>query len=101
MIEIYTDGSCWPNPSANGGWSFVVYENGHEICTFSGKADSLTSSNRMEQTAMLRALLWLGDRAAVLHSDSRLWSMASICGPRSGSATAGLAKTRPPRRSAT
>ncbi|MET3915126.1 ribonuclease HI [Variovorax sp. OAS795] len=81
MIEIYTDGSCWPNPSAIGGWSFVAFENGREIHTGSGKADTFTSSNRMEQTAMLRALLWLGDRPAVLHSDSRyvvdglnLWS---------------------------
>ena len=81
MIEIYTDGSCWPNPSANGGWSFVAYENGREIHTGTGKAEGVTSSNRMEQTAMLRALLWLGDRPARLHSDSRyvvdglnLWS---------------------------
>lgn len=71
MIEIYTDGSCWPNPSANGGWSFVVYENGREIHTGSGKAEGHTTNNRMEITGVLRALMWLGDRPARLYSDSR------------------------------
>ena len=72
MIEIYTDGSCWPNPSANGGWSFVAYENGREIFSTSGKAqEGRTTSNRMELTGMLRALMWLGDRPGRVYSDSR------------------------------
>lgn len=71
MIEIYTDGSCWPNPSADGSWAFVVYENGQEIHKLTGRAEGHTTSNRMELTAMLRALMWLGDRPARLYSDSR------------------------------
>lgn len=71
MIDIYTDGSCWPNPSSHGGWSFVVYENGQEVHAASGKAEGSTSSNRMELTAMLRALMWLGGRSGRVYSDSR------------------------------
>ena len=72
MIEVYTDGACWPNPSTNGGWSFVAYENGVEIKAVNGRTDGLTTNNRMEMTAMLRALMWLGDRPARLHTDSQL-----------------------------
>jgi ribonuclease HI len=71
MIEIYTDGSCWPNPSADGSWAFVVYKDGKEIYAASGRAEGLTTGNRMELTAMLRALMWLGDRPGRLYSDSR------------------------------
>lgn len=71
MIEIYTDGACWPNPSTNGGWSFVAYENGREIFSINGKADGPTTNNRMELVGMLRALMWLGDRPARLHTDSQ------------------------------
>lgn len=72
MLNIYTDGSCWPNPSANGGWSFVVYDQGREVAAVSGKADAFTSNNRMEMTGMLRALMWLGDRPGTVHTDSQL-----------------------------
>lgn len=71
MLNIYTDGSCWPNPSENGGWSFVVYDQGREIAARSGKAGAFTSNNRMEMTAMLRALMWLGDRPGIVHTDSQ------------------------------
>jgi len=71
MLTLYTDGSCWPNPSANGGWSFVVYDQGEEIASQSGGAGEMTSNNRMEMTAVLRALEWLGDRSATVYSDSQ------------------------------
>ncbi|KWT72262.1 MULTISPECIES: ribonuclease H [unclassified Variovorax] len=71
MIEIYTDGACWPNPSANGGWGFVAYANGAEIHTANGAAEGLTTNNRMEMTAMLRAMMWLGGRPGRIHSDSQ------------------------------
>lgn len=56
MITIYTDGSCWPNPSENGGWGFVAYLDGEEFYASSGKAEGHTTNNRMEMTGMLRAL---------------------------------------------
>jgi ribonuclease HI len=71
MIEIYTDGSCWPNPGSSGGWSFVAYRDGVEFFALNGKAEGFTSSNRMELTAMLRALMWLGERPGRVFSDSR------------------------------
>ena len=71
MLSVYTDGSCLPNPSEHGGWSFVVYDDGREIATLSGKAESMTTSNRMEMTAMLSALMWLGERPGIVHSDSQ------------------------------
>lgn len=71
MLTIYTDGSCWPNPSDNGGWAFVVYDGEREVHALSGAAEGATSNNRMEMTAMLRALMWLGDRPATLYTDSR------------------------------
>jgi ribonuclease HI len=70
MIEIYTDGSCWPNPSADASWAFVAYQNGREIYSTSGRADDHTTGNRMELTAVLRALMWLGDRPGRVFSDS-------------------------------
>ena len=71
MLTIYTDGSCWPNPSDNGGWAFAVYDGEREVHALSGAAQGATSNNRMEMTAMLRALMWLGERPALLYTDSR------------------------------
>ena len=72
MIEVYTDGACWPNPGPNGGWSFVAYEKGREVYANSGRAEGITSNNRMEMTGMLRALLWLGERPGRIYTDSQL-----------------------------
>jgi ribonuclease HI len=50
MITVYTDGSCLGNPGP-GGWAWVVPEERYE----SG-ADPMTTNQRMEITASLRAL---------------------------------------------
>lgn len=54
MITVYTDGSCLENPGP-GGWAWVVPEGRYE----SG-ADRMTTNQRMEITAPLRALEALG-----------------------------------------
>ncbi|MBT2322916.1 ribonuclease HI [Variovorax paradoxus] len=50
----------------------MAYEDGREIHTASGAANTHTTNNRMEMTAMLRALMWLGERPGRIHSDSQL-----------------------------
>lgn len=52
-VEIYTDGACRGNPGP-GGWGAVLSMNGHER-ELSG-AESPTTNNRMELTAVIRAL---------------------------------------------
>jgi len=69
MLEIYTDGSCNPNPGP-GGWSFVVYENHKEIHHAYG-GERNTTNNRMEFMGILEALKWLQGREAVIKTDSQ------------------------------
>ncbi len=53
MIEIYTDGACRGNPGP-GGWAALLVLGGHER-EISG-AEAHTTNNRMELTAVIRAL---------------------------------------------
>ena len=53
MIEIYTDGACRGNPGP-GGWAALLLRGEHER-EISG-AEALTTNNRMELTAVIRAL---------------------------------------------
>ncbi|MFI4880772.1 MAG: ribonuclease HI [Steroidobacterales bacterium] len=53
MIEIYTDGACRGNPGP-GGWAALLKKGEHEK-EISG-AEALTTNNRMELTAVIRAL---------------------------------------------
>ncbi len=53
MIEIYTDGACRGNPGP-GGWAALLRLGAHEREISGG--DSLTTNNRMELTAVIRAL---------------------------------------------
>ena len=52
-VEIYTDGACRGNPGP-GGWAALLIAGGHER-EISG-AETLTTNNRMELTAVIRAL---------------------------------------------
>ncbi|HTC15881.1 MAG TPA: ribonuclease HI [Steroidobacteraceae bacterium] len=68
MIEIYTDGACRGNPGP-GGWAALLKSGTHER-ELSG-AEALTTNNRMELTAALRALQALKRPVqARLHTDS-------------------------------
>jgi len=53
VIEIYTDGACRGNPGP-GGWAALLRTGEHER-EISG-AEPLTTNNRMELTAVIRAL---------------------------------------------
>jgi ribonuclease HI len=53
VIEIYTDGACRGNPGP-GGWGVLLRKGEHER-ELSG-AEPLTTNNRMELTAVIRAL---------------------------------------------
>jgi ribonuclease HI len=53
VVEIYTDGACRGNPGP-GGWAAVLSYGEHEK-ELSG-AEPLTTNNRMELTAVIRAL---------------------------------------------
>ena len=53
MIEIYTDGACRGNPGP-GGWAALLRMGEHEREISGGEA--LTTNNRMELTAVIRAL---------------------------------------------
>jgi len=67
-IEIHTDGACSGNPGP-GGWGAVLAWNGH-VKELSG-GEALTTNNRMELTAAIRALESLKRPSAVdLWTDS-------------------------------
>ena len=58
MIEIFTDGGCSGNPGP-GGWAFLALRDSAELHRASG-AEKNTTNNRMELTAVIRALEWAG-----------------------------------------
>ncbi len=53
LVEIYTDGACKGNPGP-GGWGAWIHYDGHEKELFGG--ETLTTNNRMELLAVIRAL---------------------------------------------
>ncbi len=69
IVEIYTDGACSGNPGP-GGWGVVMRWNGHEK-ELSGHDDE-TTNNRMELTAVIKALEALKRPSTVeVHTDSK------------------------------
>ena len=67
-VQIYTDGACRGNPGP-GGWGATL-ELGEHCRELSG-AESLTTNNRMELTAVIRALEALKRSTVVdLYTDS-------------------------------
>ena len=68
-IEVYTDGACSGNPGP-GGWGAILCYNGVEKELSGGEAE--TTNNRMELTAVIRALQALKEPCNVeLYSDSK------------------------------
>ncbi len=69
VVDIYTDGACKGNPGV-GGWGALLMSGGHARELFGGEV--LTTNNRMELTAVIRALEALKRRCRVrLHTDSK------------------------------
>ena len=68
-VEIYTDGACKGNPGP-GGWGVLMKTGEHERELFGGEPQ--TTNNRMELTAVIRALEALTRRCTVIvHTDSQ------------------------------
>ena len=68
-IVIYTDGACKGNPGP-GGWGALLLSGDNESELFGG--ESHTTNNRMELTAVIRALESLKTGCAVeIHTDSQ------------------------------
>lgn len=69
VVEIFTDGACSPNPGP-GGWGAVLRYGTVEKEIYGGEA-GVTTNNRMELTAPIRALESLTRPAVVrLYTDS-------------------------------
>jgi ribonuclease HI len=69
VVEIHTDGACKGNPGA-GGWGALLESDGKTRELFGG--DAYTTNNRMELTAVIRALEALRRPSRVrLHTDSQ------------------------------
>ncbi len=71
-VKIYTDGGCTGNPGP-GGWACVIIT-AHGELSFSG-GEAQTTNNRMEMTAVIRALEKLRDlgiyRKTGIYTDSQ------------------------------
>jgi ribonuclease HI len=70
IVEIYTDGACKGNPGP-GGWGALLHYKDTEKVLFGGEI--MTTNNRMELTAVIKALEALKRKGCrvVLHSDSK------------------------------
>ncbi len=69
QVEIYTDGACRGNPGV-GGWGALLRIGDRERELFGG--EPATTNNRMELTAVIRALEALKRRCSIaLYTDSQ------------------------------
>lgn len=69
LVHIYTDGACKGNPGP-GGWGALLRYGEHERELFGGEPQ--TTNNRMELTAVIRALEALRRESdVVVHTDSQ------------------------------
>jgi ribonuclease HI len=69
QVDVFTDGACKGNPGP-GGWGALLRMGMHEKELSGGEAE--TTNNRMEMTAVIRALNALTEPCNVtLHTDSR------------------------------
>jgi ribonuclease HI len=69
VVEVYADGACKGNPGP-GGWGVLLRAGGAEKELFGG--EHRTTNNRMELTAVIRALEALKRRCTVrLYTDSQ------------------------------
>jgi ribonuclease HI len=68
LVEVFTDGACSGNPGP-GGWGAVLRYGDHERELYG--AERVTTNNRMEMMAAIRALENLSRPATVhIHTDS-------------------------------
>lgn len=75
MIEIYTDGSCFPNDgTGKGGYAFIVVEDNNLVHQYSRK-QTPTTNNRMELQAIIDAINFIEQEVpnekVIIFSDSK------------------------------
>jgi ribonuclease HI len=73
-VEIFTDGSVYPNPKGVGGWAYYAYA-GDKVFKNKGGAN-FTTNNRMELQAVIESLqdtqiLFGNDCTTIIYSDSK------------------------------
>ena len=91
-VIIYTDGACRGNPGP-GGWGAWLSCNGKEKELFGGEAD--TTNNRMELTAVIRALAALKRSCTVdVHTDSKYVQQGITAWIHGWKKTAGAHRTK-------
>ncbi|HPI39783.1 MAG TPA: ribonuclease HI [Pseudobdellovibrionaceae bacterium] len=59
-ISIFSDGACSGNPGP-GGWGAIIYIDNKEVIEL-GSGDSRTTNNKMEMTALIEALKFIGPK---------------------------------------
>jgi ribonuclease HI len=56
-VQIFTDGSCFPNPGRFGGWSYIImFNDGRPQVKCSGGYDGIATNNRLELTAAIEGI---------------------------------------------
>lgn len=65
-IDIYTDGSCSPNPGF-GGWGFVIYSLHTKSKWKCGYVNEITTNNKMEIMAITKSLLYIYQNEKYTH----------------------------------
>ena len=69
QYDLFTDGACLGNPGP-GGWAYILRNNDEEVVCSGGEPD--TTNQRMEVTAVLRALESLDEPSSItIHADSK------------------------------
>lgn len=69
-IEVYTDGSCIPNPG-KGGWAYIILQDEKEIKRDFGNS-KISTNNIMEMTSVIEALKFLQNKNNfTIYSDSQ------------------------------
>ena len=81
VITIYTDGACSGNPG-KGGWAAIIIEGNNEKI-ISG-SEPMTTNNRMELIAVIKALQPLQSQKINIFTDSKYVKMGLKAGSRIG-----------------
>ena len=69
MFIIYSDGACSNNPGP-GAWAYKVFKNNKEVSYACG-AEEMTTNNRMELMAAIKALEAFADKECKMIVDSQ------------------------------
>ena len=69
-VKIWADGACSQQHGSVGGWGALIFEKGEERQIYGG--ESLTTNNKMEMLACIKALKSLSEKSIVtIYTDSK------------------------------